>query len=85
MDHWIQIEVYTTTTTQTLVKMPKNMHREKAASSTNSAGKTEYYVQKYEIKFLSLILHKTHIKWIKYLSVRSEILKLPEEIIGIIL
>ena len=60
----------------------KNIQWGKTASSINSAGKLDCYMQKNEIKTLPNTIHKDNSKWINDLKVRAETIKLLEENIG---
>ena len=49
---------------------------EKTVSSISTVGKLNSYMWKNEIRTLANTIHKKKLKWIKDLSVKSEIIKL---------
>lgn len=65
-----------------LAREPRLHKGERIVSSTNSAGKNSIYMQKNEIGSLFCNIHRFNSKWIKYLNMKSETVKLLRENIG---
>jgi hypothetical protein len=59
--------------------VPKTYNGEKTAPSTNVAGKTGNLLQKTDTRSMLSPCTSINSKWIKYLNIRPEALKLVEE------